>query len=343
MTLVGNKFRADITVVRVGDSLVSPRLNVINQESDRAISAATDDDFAIVASNDSSDSTIFAQNFGTGSPIYAFVRQVSSTAAAIQAWASEGNGLAAFNQSSSKPALYAENLGGGSAAWFVKSQNEVVEIVSQGIGIAAWNDNGSAPALYAHNFSGGLAAIFQGGVNIFGTLTKSSGAFRIDHPLDPENKYLYHSFVESPDMMNIYNGNVILDENGKAWVEMPNWFEALNIEYRYQLTPIGTPGPNLYVAKEVSDNRFKIAGGQAGMEVSWQITGIRNDTFARENRIPVEQDKPVEERGTLLDSSLYRKPSSSGIDYQKLEPQPHNAETVPQVPDTKNEQSEGER
>ena len=42
-------------------------------------------------------------------------------------------------------------------------------------------------------------------------LSKSIGTFKIDHPLDPANKYLSHSFVELPDMMNIYNGNVMTD------------------------------------------------------------------------------------------------------------------------------------
>ena len=40
---------------------------------------------------------------------------------------------------------------------------------------------------------------------ILDTYTK---AFVIDHPLDPANKYLSHCSVESPDVMNLYNGNV---------------------------------------------------------------------------------------------------------------------------------------
>ena len=67
----------------------------------------------------------------------------------------------------------------------------------------------------------------NGNVSVTGTLSKGSGSFKIDHPLDPKNKYLYHSFVESPDMMNIYNGNITTDANGFATVEMPDWFEAL--------------------------------------------------------------------------------------------------------------------
>jgi hypothetical protein len=114
----------------------------------------------------------------------------------------------------------------------------------------------------------------------------------IDHPLDPDNKTLQHSFVESPDMMNVYNGNAVLDESGQAVVTLPAYFEALNREFRYQLTCIGGYAP-VYIADKVKDNSFRIAGGSAGLEVSWQVTGIRQDTYAREHPILVEMDKPA--------------------------------------------------
>ena len=128
-------------------------------------------------------------------------------------------------------------------------------------------------------------------LDVGGTLTKDAGAFKIDHPLMPDTHWLYHSMVESPDMMNVYNGNVTLGPDGGAWVELPDWFETLNRDYRYQLTAIGGPSPMLYIAKTVKDNRFRIAGGGHGMIVSWQVTGIRQDTFANEHRIQVEVKK----------------------------------------------------
>lgn len=138
-----------------------------------------------------------------------------------------------------------------------------------------------------------------------GNLSKGSGSFKIDHPLDPANKYLEHSFVESPDMMNIYNGVVRLDNRGEASVVLPDYFEALNSDYRYQLTAIGSPGPNLYIAEEISGNHFKIAGGKPGAKVSWQVTGVRQDAYAKAHRIKVEEDKPVEERGRYLHPELF--------------------------------------
>ena len=136
----------------------------------------------------------------------------------------------------------------------------------------------------------------NGNLTVNGTLVKSAGSFRIDHPLDPANKYLSHSFVESPDMKNVYDGVVTLDANGETVVEMPEWFEALNKEFRYQLTCIGGFAP-VYIAEEIEENRFKIAGGEPGMKISWQITGIRHDAYANAHRIPVEEDKPVGENG----------------------------------------------
>lgn len=159
----------------------------------------------------------------------------------------------------------------------------------------------------------------NGDTNILGNLSKSSGSFKIDHPLDPTNKYLYHSFIESPDMMNIYNGNVTLDANGEAWVQMPEWFEALNQEFRYQLTPIGAPGPNLYIAQTITDNRFRIAGGAVGATVSWQVTGIRHDPYAEANRIPVEEEKPSAEVGTYLHPEVYGAPAEQGVYFQRPE------------------------
>ena len=157
------------------------------------------------------------------------------------------------------------------------------------------------------------AGYFSGSVDVTGTLTKGGGSFLIDHPLDPENKTLSHSFVESPDMMNIYNGNVTLDAKGEAWVKLPEWFDALNRDFRYQLTGIGQFAP-LFVAEPVQDNRFKIAGGEAGMTVSWQVTGIRQDAWANENRIPVETEKRPEEQGRFIHPEAFGLPASMGVD-----------------------------
>ncbi|UCD76202.1 MAG: hypothetical protein JSV91_04625 [Phycisphaerales bacterium] len=156
------------------------------------------------------------------------------------------------------------------------------------------------------------AGYFDGDVNITGTLTKGGGSFKIDHPLDPENRYLSHSFVESPEMMNIYSGTVHLDDRGEAWIELPDWFEALNRDFRYQLTCIGGFAP-VYIAEEIADNMFVIAGGEPGMKVCWQVTGVRRDPYARANPIEVESRKPEKERGLYLHPDAYGLPRERGI------------------------------
>ena len=153
----------------------------------------------------------------------------------------------------------------------------------------------------------------SGNVHIPGNLSKGGGSFQIDHPLDPANKYLYHSFVESPDMMNIYNGVVHLDARGSAWITLPSYFEALNRDFRYQLTSLGKPQPSLYISREIAGNRFKISGGKAGGRVSWQVTGIRHDAYADAHRIPVETEKPSQEQGHYLHPELFGAPKELAI------------------------------
>lgn len=193
-------------------------------------------------------------------------------------------------------------------------------ITGTGVAGIAYSTSGVNVGVYGStNSSIGWAGFFDGDVNINGTLFKSGGAFRIDHPLDPENKYLTHSFVESPDMMNVYNGNITLDASGEGWVELPGYFEALNKDFRYQLTAIGASGPNLYIAETVSNNRFKIAGGTANLNVSWQVTGVRQDTYALENPIVVEQDKVDTELGGFAPQQVLQ---------QGIEPALHDSQAV---------------
>jgi len=189
-----------------------------------------------------------------------------------------------------------------------------VSTARNGIGVLGVADSGSNAYGVWGKSAGGFAGYFSGDVNVTGTLTKGGGAFKIDHPLHPETMYLYHSFVESPDMMNVYNGNVVLDSHGEATVELPDWFEALNRDYRYQLTAIGGAAPNLHIGRKISGNKFTIAGGTPGLEVSWQVTGIRKDPYANAHRIPVEVEKSPRERGSYLHPEAFGLPSSRGVD-----------------------------
>jgi hypothetical protein len=186
--------------------------------------------------------------------------------------------------------------------------------------------------LYGDQGSGTNAGEFSGPVYVSGALTKAGGGFKIDHPQDPANKYLVHSFVESPDMKNVYDGVAVVDANGEAWIDLPEWFETLNRDFRYQLTAVGAPAPGLYIAAEISGNRFKIAGGKPGGKVSWQVTGIRQDVWAKAHRLPVEEEKPPAEKGSYLHPELYGQPKEKGFDWAH-HPQPmrprENASKLP--------------
>ena len=159
------------------------------------------------------------------------------------------------------------------------------------------------------------AGYFSGNVNVTGTLSKGGGSFKIDHPLDPQNKYLYHSFVESPDMKNIYDGTVTTDASGYATVTLPEWFEALNKDFRYQLTVIGDFAQAI-IAQEIQNNQFAIRTDKPNIKVSWQVTGIRKDAFAEKYRIPVEEYKKGDDIGKYLYPEAYGLPETMGIDYK---------------------------
>ncbi|MGR3808995.1 hypothetical protein [Jiulongibacter sp. NS-SX5] len=154
-----------------------------------------------------------------------------------------------------------------------------------------------APNTYAGEFLGKVNVI--GNVSINGTLSKSSGTFKIDHPQDPYNKYLYHSFVESPDMMNIYNGNITTGIDSLALVLLPSYFESLNMDFRYQLTVIGQFAQAI-IFETISGNSFTIKTDKPNVQVSWMVTGIRKDAYANDHRVVPEQVKPINEIGTRL-------------------------------------------
>lgn len=177
--------------------------------------------------------------------------------------------------------------------------------VINGIGIQAtakgqdstglWVDGQGTSVLAYGAFIKGRTQI-QGNFQVTGVK-----AFKIDHPLDPANRYLYHFAQESPEVQNVYNGVARLGADGRAEVELPAYFGAANAgPYRYQLTAIGAPMPSLHVAEEVEANRFVIAGGVPGKRVSWEVTAVRDDPSSRHYRLDPEQDKLQEERGTYL-------------------------------------------
>lgn len=168
------------------------------------------------------------------------------------------------------------------------------------------NQNNNSTSLYAGN------TMIAGTLGVSGYITKSGGGYRIDHPQDPENKFLNHSFVESPEMMNIYRGNATLDANGEAIVSLPSYFEAANEKPCFQLTAIGASMPNLFVASGISNGSFKVSGGVANAVVSWQVSAARADAWAKANNPGVEIDKG-DKKGLFLHPELHGADESKSL------------------------------
>jgi hypothetical protein len=246
------------------------------------------------------------------------VRGTSGSSFGVSAQSDSGQGV--FGESNSSIGVHGKSgdskgvFGSSSTDAGVEGTSPKVGVRGLGSGIGGIGIAGIGNDVAVLGWGGNFAGSFIGNVDITGSLTvDGTKSFKIDHPLDPSNKYLYHSSVESPDMKNVYDGIVVLDDKGEAVVVLPVWFEALNKEFRYQLTPISAPGPNLYIVEEIKNQRFKIAGGSSDMKVCWQVTGIRQDAWAQANPLVIEQDKSENERGYYLHPEVHGYPAQKNI------------------------------
>ncbi len=199
----------------------------------------------------------------------------------------------------------------------------VLGLADRGNGVLGYAGIGAAVAGVSTDPQG-FAGSFDGNVTVTGTIFKGSSNFRIDHPLDPANKYLTHAAVESDAMKNFYDGMVKLNGKGQAEVRLPRWFSSVNRELRYQLTSIGAAAPDLHIASALRDGKFRIAGGRPGLRVCWQVTGIRNDKWARKNPLVVEAPKARHHRGKYLHPKVRGKKKEQAIGWIAL-PKPRIA------------------
>jgi hypothetical protein len=194
----------------------------------------------------------------------------------------------------------------------------VVGVGEAGHGVAGY---GSFLGASIYGASGAAwAGYFNGNVEITGTLNANNltGNFasKIDHPLDPANKYLNQSFIESPEMMSIQNGNITTDANGEAVVTLPDYYQAMSGDFRYQLTVVGQFAQAI-VAQKIEGNRFTIKTDKPNVEVSWQVTGVRQDAAAQANRKPAEESKPEAERGHYLRPAAFGQPEEKSIEWAR--------------------------
>src|SRR5215471_6185566 len=187
----------------------------------------------------------------------------------------------------------------------------------------------AAPGAAENGAATGRAGTFNGDVQINGDLDVSGTKnFKIDHPLDPEKKYLLHAAIESSEVLNIYSGNVTTDGRGEATVTLPDWFEAINRDFRYQLTVIGAFAQAI-VATEISQNTFTVRTSAPNVKVSWQVTGVRSDRVMLTHPFKAEEEKPQFERGTYVSPGAYGLPEDRGAEWaRRHEPVQQPKQTV---------------
>jgi len=242
------------------------------------------------------------------------------------------SGVYGENSSATGFGVYGRNLGTGNSGALGVNDSGVWGSSSSGTGVYGEGFNGMVATSPSYNgtgiigeansganaygvwgkSTGGYAGFFSGNVRVTGTFDNSKSTIIMDHPQDPTGSYLRHAAVESPDMMNIYNGNVRTDAEGYATVQLPDYFESLNRDFRYQLTVIGQFAQAI-IAEEIHDGQFLIRTNLGQVRVSWQVTGIRHDPWAEAHPMKVVEPKPAEEQGTYLAPEAYGLDAAMGI------------------------------
>jgi hypothetical protein len=206
------------------------------------------------------------------------------------------NGIHGLTANNSASAVYALNTGNG---WGVYGASGTSG--GTGTGVAGVNGNAAGYAVYSN-----------------GNFTSSGGkSFQIDHPFDPENKYLNHFCTEGAEPLNVYSGTVTTDDKGFATVALPDYFAEINKNPRIQLTVVDDSDDFVMakVTKKVEGCQFTIRTSKPGVEVFWRVEATRNDNWMRVHGFKVEQEKPEQYRGKYLNPEFFGKPETSGQFY----------------------------
>jgi hypothetical protein len=198
----------------------------------------------------------------------------------------------------------AAGFSGGYGVWGESTNN-------YGYGIYGTSPTGGGGAgVYGSGWAGlyGIGGTYGlycvGAAYVSGYLTKAGGGFTIDHPVDPENKFLVHGFVEAPVMTNVYRGKVTLDANGTAEITLPGYYDATNENGDVTCSPVGQAMPGLFPS-EVVNGKFTLVGGVAGGKVNWTLLADRADKWAKENQPGTEVSKKEHEKGKFMHPHLF--------------------------------------
>lgn len=288
----------------------SPAVTATGSNGGNGLLAQTDHGTAILASSDK-----FGIVAGTAGGV-AITANATGNGLGVRANTQSGNAVNAQSLDA-VAVLGASNSNIGVQGICQAAYNYGVVGIGPNAGVAAFNPNNSNAAYLAAD---SLAAWFTGNVLVTGRFWKGGGGFRIDHPQDPGNMFLSHSFVESSEMKNFYDGIAETDDRGEAEIELPGWFESLNDHLRYQLCPIAQAMPELHVARILENGCFKIAGAKPRSRVSWQVTGVRRDPWAIDNPLVVEEAKEARDRDHFLHPHLFGKDAEQAIGLARHRP-----------------------
>ena len=266
----------------------------------------------VMGSVTSSNQAILGMNGGSGQGVWG---QSANDCGVYGIGNGVGPGVYGTNTAGGAGVIGVDNSSVSPAGYFLNNNTYINAIGMEGQCAAGWGvfGYGRVGVFGIASANNGFSGYFQGNVQVTGTLSAAAKNFKIDHPLDPAHKYLVHSCIESDQQLNLYTGDATLDSDGRATVQMPDWFEAENTRFHYQLTAIGEAAPSLYVAQKMRANHFEIAGGKPGMEVSWQVTGTRQDAYARAHPLVVEPEKTGSDRGKYLYPEENGRPAEEGI------------------------------
>jgi hypothetical protein len=258
----------------------------------------------------------------------------------------QGYGVKGINSASGGYAIFGNATGGGSSygvlgegavgVWGSGIGSGNAGVWGYNIGSGGWGvyGEGYTYGVYGYTTNGVYGVYSQGAAYVLGNLTVSGSItagtkdFKIDHPLDPANKYLSHGCVESPDRKNVYDGVIEADKKGEAVVTMPAYFDALNGDFRYQLTALGGPAPDLHIKSELSGGKLVIAGAKPKQRVSWQVTGIRRDAYSRKNPLVVEEEKPAKHKGLYLHPEAHGQPAEKHVEHETTEQRRKKSESA---------------
>ena len=295
-------------------SSTTTSFNVINSGAGIAILGESN---ASGSSPDQHPFAIFGFNTASGTGVYGSTNGTSGKQGVAGVWGDSANVTGVYGSSSGDAGVRGISASGeGVHGETASSVFAGVSAYNSGNGDGMYAESAGATGIYAIGYTGGyfvgkggsagiyadnqdhsqVVGSFNGSIGVKGSVyTFGVGAVKFDDPRDPSRQSLTHAFVGSSEMKNIYDGVATLDASGVSVVRLPEWFDALNRDFRYQLTALGTPQAGLFVSREIADNTFVIAGGVPGARVSWQVTGVRQDSWAQEHPMRVVETRSERE------------------------------------------------